>query len=195
MQNEQQNTTQNVFVDNSLQFVSTPLSKEIREAILKKDFNSLSLETKELLRNIAFDLFVRNRVEKQYEIGNYIFTLKSLSTKEILNMRYKLSKLDIQNKENDFYEIILLAVIYYISKIEIKKEENIEPIPIFISKDNTNIDEKIKELSEFLLNLPAEVYQILVSYVNEFADILNAVQIFYLELINFFRTTQNTSRE
>lgn len=194
MQNEQQNTTQNVFVDNSLQFVSTPLSKEIREAILKKDFNSLSLETKELLRNIAFDLFVRNRVEKQYEIGNYIFTLKSLSTKEILNMRYKLSKLDIQNKENDFYEIILLAVIYYISKIEIKKEENIEPIPIFISKDNTNIDEKIKELSEFLLNLPAEVYQILVSYVNEFADILNAVQIFYLELINFFRTTQNTSR-
>lgn len=194
MQNEQQNTTQNVFVDNSLQFVSTPLSKEIREAIIKKDFNSLSLETKELLRNIAFDLFVRNRVEKQYEIGNYIFTLKSLSTKEILNMRYKLSKLDIQNKENDFYEIILLAVIYYISKIEIKKEENIEPIPIFISKDNTNIDEKIKELSEFLLNLPAEVYQILVSYVNEFADILNAVQIFYLELINFFRTTQNTSR-
>lgn len=194
MQNEQQNTTQNVFVDNSLQFVSTPLSKEIREAILKKDFNSLSLETKELLRDIAFDLFVRNRVEKQYEIGNYIFTLKSLSTKEILNMRYKLSKLDIQNKENDFYEIILLAVIYYISKIEIKKEENIEPIPIFISKDNTNIDEKIKELSEFLLNLPAEVYQILVSYVNEFADILNAVQIFYLELINFFRTTQNTSR-
>jgi hypothetical protein len=171
----------------------TELQKEIRNAINQRKFDLLSLNTKELLTEIAYNIVIKKKYVREYKIPPYLLVLKSCSTDEILKVNYILSRLDAQ-KEEDFKKLFLVYPVLYIESINIMDEfkNNIQDIvlPPVIKPDST-FEEKINEYENFFKNLPIEIYQEITITINEFADLLNATRVFYKELVNFYTQTQN----
>jgi hypothetical protein len=174
----------------------TELQKEIRNAINQKKFDLLSLNTKELLTEIVYNLVIKRKYIREYKVPPYILTLKSSSADELLKVNYILSKLNTQNEE-DFKKMFLAYPVLYIENITIMDEfkDHIQDIVLPpVLKPEITFEEKLNEYENFFKNLPIEIYQRIIIIINEFADLLNATRVFYGELSNFYTQTPDTYR-
>lgn len=171
----------------------TPKSIKLKEAMLKNDYKIIE-EDKELneeLRQIAFDLYTKNRASKIYEVAFYKITFKSITMEENIYLKYILSKVDINSQEG-IKKIFVYPIAVYTDNIIIsEKYQNSDKFDFSnIIVPPYTVDKKFEEKIEMYTNFYSKLNEILFikisNLLNEFIDFLNASIVFSDNLNNFF---------
>ncbi|MEM2174027.1 MAG: hypothetical protein QXI58_00180 [Candidatus Micrarchaeia archaeon] len=168
---------------------SSDLVEKVRQALETGNPRDLGEYYNEA-KKIAFDLSTLGYYEKKdVDIMFYKFSFRTLKQKEIAELEENISKNVYSGQFTNANTVITAA---YISKIAIDYQ-NIE---LFAKANNLNkddirivpppVDNILEDKVKFLLELPAPIYNLVVSKVYEFVLLVNAALELYEEFLKDF---------